>query len=140
MAHQAARSSRSARRGGAGLILVVLITLAIILVLYFGNFGGGSYMQGVQQTREQGRQMHVQVNTQQLMTLITQYKLQNDRLPSSVEDLEAPAAAFRDPWGQQITFEFEQNGASTTVVFRSPGPDGESGTEDDVVMREPMPV
>lgn len=130
------------RRGGGGLILMVLIAMAIVLVLYFGNLtGGGSYMQQVAKTRQKGLQTSVQLNTQQLMTMIVQHKLATDRLPQNVDELGAPPGAFADPWGQPITFEYEVDSAgSQIVVFSSPGPDGEPGTADDIIVRERLPL
>jgi len=143
MPRELARSARgpsASRPGGGALILVVLLALVIVLVLYFGNFGGGSYAGQIAQTRKSGRAMAVEMNTQQLVTLIAQYKLANNKLPGTPEDLDAPGA-FRDPWGNPVTFTFsDAGGGRTNVTFRSAGPDGQDGTADDVNKTEPLPV
>lgn len=127
-----------ARRGHGALILVVLIAMAIILVLMFSGFGGGSYMQQQTTARKQGREMAHTLNTRQLTMLISMYRDQHGRLPKNAAELDN-ASAFRDQWGNPITFTFEQNPAGqTTVVYRSPGPDGESGTPDDIEHRDTL--
>ena len=132
-----------ARRGGAAGVLVVLITLVIILVVVFMNVGGsGSYAEKLSDTRKQGQELNVQINTDQLKTMILQFKLTNDRLPKDVAELEAGPGAFKDPWGNPITFTYgEQAGAGPqAVTFRSAGRDGEEGTEDDIVINDTLPL
>src|SRR5690606_3697636 len=106
--------------------------------------GGGSYMQQVQRSRQQGQRMNVEINTRQLLTMIAQFKLQNDRLPQSMEELEAPPGAFQDPWGNAITFEYAApeggRGQPESVIFRSAGPDGELNAADEVTQTERLPV
>ncbi len=132
-----------ARRGGAAGVLVVLITLVIILVVVFMNVGGsGSYAEKLSETRKSGQELNVQINTDQLKTMIVQYKLTNDRLPEDVAELEAGPGAFKDPWGNPITFEYGERVGSgpQAVIFRSAGRDGEAGTEDDIVINDTLPL
>lgn len=130
------------RRGGSGLIVMALITLAVVLLLYFANLtGGGSSIEHVAQTRRRGLEASLQLNTQQLVTLIVQHKLANDRLPQSMEELDAPPSALADPWGRPMTFEYEEEGPGPAlVIVRSAGPDGEPGTGDDIIVRERLPL
>lgn len=135
----AKHTARWDRRGAGALILVVLIALAIILVLYFAG-GNSSYMSQVANTRRQGRQMATDLATNQLTILIAQYRQEQGKLPQSPSDFEDHAAAFKDPWGGPITFTFEESrGGPTKVVYSSPGPDGETGTSDDVTKTETLP-
>jgi hypothetical protein len=130
------------RRGHGALILVVLIALVIILILYFGSGpGGGSYMQQVAQTRKQGKQMARDLQTQQLVILMSQYRQDNGKLPGSWDDLEAPRESTLDPWGKPMSFSFETDNKTgkTTVTFRSDGPDGEPNTGDEVSKTDTLP-
>ncbi len=131
--------SHATRRGSGGLILVVLVALAIVLALYFGNFGGsGSYTQQLSGARKAGRQVAVDMNTQQWVTLIAAYRLQNNKLPAAAADLDSPGA-FVDPWGSPVVFSFSEQGGQTMVTFTSPGPNGLAGDEDDVKKTVPVP-
>lgn len=135
------KKSSPHRRGHGALILSVLIAIAIILILMFGNFGGGSYMKQVSNTRKKGKDTAAEISTQQLTILIAQYRQTNGKLPANWEELEAPAESYRDPWGQPLTFtcETDKRTGSTKVTFRSIGPDGEANTADDVVRTENLP-
>jgi hypothetical protein len=127
------------RRGHGALILIVLIAVAIGLFLMFGNMGGTSYTQQVAQTQKSGRSLAHDLNTRQLSILIAQYRSEQNRLPKTAADLDQEAA-FRDQWGNPITFSFEQApGGQTTVIYRSKGPDGQPNTQDDVEKRETLP-
>jgi hypothetical protein len=138
------------RRGNGALILVVLIALAIVLYLMFGMNTGGSggstgkgsgstYMGQVGETRRQGKAAAAEISTQQLSILIAQYRNENNRLPKSPADMGDDRGAFRDPWGNEMTFAFEEQRGKTMVTYRSKGPDGEAGTEDDVSRPDALP-
>jgi cell division protein FtsB len=128
------------RRGHGAVILVLLLGVALVLYLAFGNMGGGkSYTQQLSTTRQQGIQMARELETRQLSILIAQYRAENNRLPQTAADLDNDAA-FRDPWGNPLTFTFEtpRNGP-VKIFYRSAGPDGELNTEDDVVKEDSLP-
>lgn len=130
------------RRGNAAFgLIALLVVMAIILFLYFGNAGGGSYSQQVVETRRQGQAMAVRLNTQQLSILIATHRQSTGKLPGALEELEAPPNAFRDPWGQPISFTCEEDRATggTRVTYRSIGADGQPNTEDDIVQVETLP-
>jgi hypothetical protein len=129
----------AARRGHGALILVVLIAMAIMLYLMFGSGGGGkSYMQQMSTTRQNAKATVQDINTQQLSILIAQYRVDNGKLPAKGADLENDVA-LRDPWGNAMTFTFEDERGRTKVTYRSRGPDGEANTEDDVTKSETLP-
>jgi len=126
-------------RGNGILLLVILITLAIALYLMFGNMGGTSYMQQVQQTKKKGREMVNEISTQQMSLLIAMYRQNNSKLPKEPADLDSPGA-FNDQWGKEMRFTFEEKkGQGTIVTYISAGPDGEFGTEDDVKRTDVLP-
>jgi hypothetical protein len=122
-------------RAAVGLIGLLLVT-AIVLYLLFGNMGETTYMDEVQKGKERGQEVSLEMQAQQLLTSVTQYQLANDALPRTMEDLEAPAGAFVDPWGLQVRFTCEKEERSGRGVLRieSAGPDGEFETEDDLTV------
>ena len=129
------------RRGTGALLLVVLIAMLIILLLYFGG-GNKSYMNQVQNTRKQGKQMAQDINTDQLVKLILIYRDQNNgALPKTWEEIDAPAESYTDPWGKPMKFTCEEDQKTRKVVvrFHSDGPDGEAGTPDDINRSETLP-
>ena len=136
------------RHGHGALILVVLIAMAIILYLMFGSTGSGgsggsggnsSYMGQVSQSRKSGKAVAADINTQQLSILIAQYRQENNnKLPASPADFDNPGS-FRDPWGGELSFSFSDSRGKTTVTYKSKGPDGEAGTEDDVTKTDTLP-
>lgn len=127
-------------RGHGALLLLVLVAVAIILVLMFGNFGGGSYSQGLAGARREARQTAADINVRHLAILIAQHRVEHGRLPTRPEDLDN-AEAFRDAYGNTISFTYDEPrpGGATQVTFRSAGPDGVAGNEDDLVATAPLP-
>ncbi len=137
------QKSRVARRGNAAFGLIgILVVMAIILYLMFGNMGGTTSMDEVNKARKQGEQVSIDMQAQQLLTSVTQYQLANDALPQSMEDLEAPAKAYLDPWGLQVRFTCEKDLRSGKGLLHivSAGPDGEFETEDDLTMTKDLPM
>lgn len=136
------RSSVASRGSAAFGLIALLVVMAIVLYLLFGNMGGTSYMNEVKKGREQGQQVSIDMQAEQLLVSVTQYQLANDALPRSMEDLEAPAGAFLDPWGVQVRFTCEKDHGSGRGVLHivSAGPDGKFETEDDVVVTRDLAV
>jgi len=125
------------RRGHGILILSVLLAVALMFVLMYGNFGGGgSYTQQIAKTRDTARVIAAEIKGRDLATLIAQYRADNNKLPESLADLEAPPAATRDQWGQDLTISYKDD---DVVVITSIGADGQAGTEDDSVIEERIP-
>lgn len=120
-------------RGGAGVgIILLLVVLLIGLLIYFVQAGsGGNYARQLSETRRSGVEVKREINTSQLTLLITMFRDQNNRLPKDAEEMDA-AAAFRDEWGNPITFTFRPSPGGTTVTYHSNGPDGEPNTGDDL--------
>ncbi len=132
------------RRGfGAGIGLVAgLVVLLIALALMFGTFGGKSYMQNVASTRKTAIKTVDNINTNQLTQCIVAYKLTNNRLPQTAEELEA-GPSLMDPWNHPMTFSYtttkEGGRELTTVTWRSAGPDAQMNTEDDILKQDQIP-
>lgn len=147
----------TSRRGHGALIIMVLITMAIVLYLMFGtgggggsggstskpgsNSGGSSYMGQVSKTRKQGKETAADISTQHLCVLIAQYRDENNKLPKTAADMGDSASYFRDSWGGDLTFSFEENRQTGKVMvkFVSKGEDGQAGTEDDVTRTDSLP-
>jgi Na+-transporting methylmalonyl-CoA/oxaloacetate decarboxylase gamma subunit len=127
--------------GGAGLgLLVLLLALLIILVMYFGNFGGKSYMQNVATARKSAIQLKADIDTHNLTELIEAcYLSNNSKLPQTPEETDQPGV-FMDQWHHPITFTYKKEGDKTFVVYHSNGPDGEPNTEDDVVKTDQLSI
>ncbi|MEX2217505.1 MAG: hypothetical protein WD749_01990 [Phycisphaerales bacterium] len=138
-------AASAGRRGHGALILVVLVAIAIMLVLMFGSFGGGSsYTKAVGGARTQAKARVQDINTQQQSILLAQWRQSNGgKLPKGPADLEEDAVHFKDPWGGELTFTFEASrggaGGATKVHYKSKGPDGAAGTEDDVTKTDTLP-
>lgn len=135
------RSRGDVRPGWAAFGLIgLLIVMAIVLYLMFGTGGGSSYMEQVGKTRQSGKQLAVDINTRDLLTLIATHQMNTGDLPRTMEELEAPYGSFNDPWGTQLTFDYEDERATPpTVIITSAGPDMAFGTEDDIVKKERLP-
>lgn len=137
------RVSPAAERGRASVGLIgLLIVTAIGLYLLFGNMGGTSSMNEVKKGREQGQRVGIDMQSEQLITVITQYQLANDTLPQTMADIEAPPNAYLDPWGTQIRFTCEEDrrGGKGVIHIVSAGPDGEFDTEDDLTVTRDLPI
>jgi Na+-transporting methylmalonyl-CoA/oxaloacetate decarboxylase gamma subunit len=136
------RNARPGRSLGAGIGLVLsLVVMLIVMAMYFGTFGGKSYMQNVASARKQAIQTVQDINTQQLNTCIAAFKIQHNRLPQTAEELDV-GPALLDPWKKPMTFSYQthREGAheSTTVIWRSAGPDGVMDTPDDIVKHDKL--
>jgi hypothetical protein len=126
--------------GGAGIgLLVLLLAILIILIMAFGSFGGKSYVQGIGAARKQARAVKEDIQTYGLTQLIVAVYNQNNKLPNTPEET-GDAAAFRDPWGHEITFTYKKEGDRTYIVYHSDGPDGTPNTDDDIVKQDQLPI
>lgn len=135
-------------------LIALLIVVAIIFFLFFGvggssstNTGGsastgtGGYIGAVGETRKTAKAASFNINTQQIGLLIAQYRDTNKNLPRTFDDIDAPPSMKVDPWGNPITFTFDEKpGANTIrVIYRSNGPDGKPGTSDDQTVTGEIP-
>lgn len=129
-----------ARRGGAGAGLIgLLVVLLIGLLIYaVSGGGGGSYTDQLIESRKTGMEVRQNITTNQLVILIAAYRQERGKLPTTPADLESPGA-FNDPWGQEMTFSCKEGPTGTVVTFRSIGPDGQAGNEDDVTREDKLP-
>jgi general secretion pathway protein G len=137
--NRCSRHRKTARktRGGFTLmeVMLVLVIIAAIAGIAVVNIGG---------VRVQAFNRTAKAEISNFKSLIATYDLNVGSLPSTLEalyeqpsDLADPTKWTRvsrdpikpDPWGRP--YEYKVNGADFEI--RSLGPDGQSGTEDDIV-------
>lgn len=133
--HSARRNRRLRRRGFTlleiMLVLVIIAAIAGIAVVNIGSF------------QERGFRRTATAEISNIKTMLESYKLEVGTYPKELShlyeqpsDLADPTKWMKiskkpinpDPWGQP--YEYTLNGAD--FELRSAGPDGKSGTEDDV--------
>jgi general secretion pathway protein G len=134
------RPSRSAARAGFTLIevLLVLIILVIIGSLAVNVFTG---------TQDRASINAAKSNVAPVRTAIDLYKLDLNKYPTKLADLwEKPSDATQaekwngpyleklkpDPWGNEYQYAAQGKKNTNKYDFWSNGPDGQSGTEDDI--------
>lgn len=107
--------------GGLGVALMLVFT-------FVGPGGGSGSGSPVLKLDEVGR---VAANLEELKVSVQTHVLENRKLPAELTELGSHPAMYIDPWGNP--FVLRQTGEK---VFRlsSNGPDGEAGTDDDVVV------
>lgn len=135
-----ARNRQTKKRSGFTLIevLLVLIILAIIAGMATTQFGG---------VREQANIDSVKSQIGLVKSAIELYELRFNQYPSQIEDLwEKPSDSTiadkwtepyleklpADPWGNEYVYEQEGKQNAGKYDFWSKGPDGKSGTDDDI--------
>ncbi len=132
------RNRSRIRRQRRGFTLMEVLLVLIILVVLAGfaiqNFSG---------LGESARRNAAKAQVVQLASSVSQYKMLMQQLPPNLEalkdqpsDLATPGDWTQllkkiplDPWGHP--YEYKINGASFEI--RCVGPDGQSGTSDDIV-------
>jgi general secretion pathway protein G len=130
------RRTRINRLRHAFTLMEVLLVLIILVVL------AGLVIRNFMPTLESAKKSSAKIMISSLSSSLKQYQLQLGTLPTSldalhqqpadadastwVQMLEKPVAM--DPWGKP--YEYKLNGS--TFELRSVGPDGQSGTADDI--------
>jgi len=131
------RRVRSGRRGGAGIfLLIVLIAVALMFALMF--MPGGSAEQAVE-TRDRAQEFSIDIQARQMAIQIAAFRMANQgRDPADLDELTGGASSsYTDPWGTELQFAVRDEGRGPgVVVVESAGPDGEFGTEDDLVSEQ----
>lgn len=131
-------NNRHQRRRGGFTLIEVLLVLVILVIL--GSFAGVAIFSAQQRALEQ--QAEIQVNG--LESAVKLYMLNMNTAPQSLEDLVQKPSDSRadkwkgpyfdkkeiplDPWDNQ--YEYQGNGSEYRIW--SMGPDGASGTDDDI--------
>ena len=137
--NRCSRHRKAARKNRSGFtlmeVMLVLVIIAAIAGIAVVNIGG---------VRVQAFNRTAKAEISNFKSLIATYDLNVGSLPSTLEalyeqpsDLADPTKWSRvsrdpikpDPWGRP--YEYKVNG--TEFEIRSLGPDGQSGTDDDIV-------
>jgi general secretion pathway protein G len=121
----------------SGFTLLELLLVLIILVVI-----AGFSIRAVTGTLDGAKKKQAKIDVSNYSTMLKEYQLEVGSLPTELEGLHTqPAdadpsvwvqktdkAIKMDPWGKP--YEYKPNG--TSFEMRSVGPDGQSGTADDI--------
>lgn len=129
------RSARTSLRRGFTLLEVLLVLIILVVIAGFAirNFTG---------TLDQANKRAATAQLSQLSSSIKQYQLMMQQLPPTIDALQNQPADLanpgdwtklldkipNDPWNRP--YEYKLNGS--TFELRCVGPDGQSGTSDDI--------
>ncbi len=131
------RTIRRTRSRSAFTLMEVLLVLIIIVVI--AGFG----IRALSGTFESAKKNQAKAMLGILSTSLKEYQFQVGALPSALDALHQQPSDLADPsqWVQKLDkpvpadpwnrpYEYKLNG--TTFDLRSVGPDGQSGTQDDI--------
>ncbi len=128
--------SRSRLRRGFTLLELLLVLVILVVIAGFG-------IQAFNGTRERAKKQQAKITLGMLSTMLKQYQMEVNNLPSALaalhempSDIADPSNWVKksdkpiplDPW--EHPYEYKLNGSE--FELRSLGPDGQSGTEDDI--------
>jgi general secretion pathway protein G len=122
----------------SGFTLLELLLVLIILVVI-----AGFSIRAVTGTLDGAKKKEAKISVNMYSTMLKEYQLEVGQLPTELEGLHSQPADITDatlwvqktdkpikmdPWGKP--YEYKSNGS--TFELRSVGPDGQSGTADDI--------
>lgn len=128
--------SRNNVRSGFTLLELLLVLIILVVIAGFG-------IRAVQGTLDGAKKKEAKITLSLFSTMLKEYQLEVGQLPSELEGLHTQPADITDaslwvqktdkaikmdPWGKP--YEYKPNGS--TFELRSVGPDGQSGTADDI--------
>lgn len=128
--------SRSRLRGGFTLLELLLVLVILVVIAGFG-------IQAFNGTRENAKKKEAKITLGMLSAMLKQYQMEVNTLPSALaalhempSDISDPSNWVKksdkpipvDPWDHP--YEYKLNGSE--FELRSLGPDGQTGTEDDI--------
>ena len=118
------------RKHDAFTLLEMLIVLTIMGILM--AVGMAAYTNVIATTKKKAAQTEMG----QLKIGVMSYRMANNTLPASVEDLvkdgDVNTDAATDPWNVKYKLSFKTQGSFTTMIITSAGPDKKFGTADDI--------
>jgi len=128
--------SQSRLRRGFTLLELLLVLVILVVIAGFG-------IQAFNGTRENAKKKQAKITLGMLSASLKQYEMEVNNLPSALGALYEMPSDISDPsnWVQKIDkpvpsdpwdrpYEYKLNGSK--FELRSIGPDGQSGTEDDI--------
>lgn len=129
-------NSRKSIRHGFTLMELLLVLIILVVIAGFS-------IRAVQGTLEGAKKKQAKIMLGILSTSLKEYQLEVGNLPSALEALHTQPSDItdaslwvmkldkeipKDPWGKP--YDYKPNG--TSFDLRSVGPDGQSGTADDI--------
>ncbi len=128
--------SRTNLRRGFTLLELLLVLVILVVIAGFG-------IQVFTGTQKQARLKQAKITLGMLSTALKQYQMEVNVLPSSLEALHVQPSDLTNPndWVQKLgkpvpldpwDHQYEYKPSGTEFDLRSAGPDGQSGTEDDI--------
>ncbi|MEM6989865.1 MAG: type II secretion system protein GspG [Myxococcota bacterium] len=123
------RIRRAALATQRGMTLIEIMVVVAIISLIMGGVGLMAFnrFQDAQQTTAKNQTTTIE------QAVMTYRASKRGKCPRTLIELRASGYLSntpKDPWGND--YEFVCDGAATEVEVRSPGPDGESETDDDI--------
>ncbi len=128
--------SQSRLRRGFTLLELLLVLVILVVIAGFG-------IQAFNGTRENAKKKEAKITLGMLSTSLKQYQMEVNNLPSALAALHEMPSDISDPsnWVMKLSkpvpndpwdhpYEYKLNGSE--FELRSMGPDGQSGTEDDI--------
>ena len=128
--------SRTKLRRGFTLLELLLVLVILVVIAGFG-------IQAFTSTRERAKMQQAKITLGMLSTSLKQYQMEVNTLPSALEALHVMPSDITDPnnWVKKLDkpvpkdpwehpYEYKVNGSEFDL--RSVGPDGQSGTTDDI--------
>ncbi len=134
-----------------GFTLIELLVVIVILGIL-----GGLVVPRIADRPEQAREVKAQMQMEELSSALKQFKIDNGFYPTTEQGLQAlvekPSTVFggrearnypqggyldkipEDPWGNEYIYIYPGEHGDFDIV--SPGPDGEAGTDRDIVSWE----
>ena len=129
--------ARSRLRRGFTLLELLLVLVILVVIAGFG-------IQAFNGTRERAKKQQAKITLGLLSGALKQYQIEVNNLPSALAALHEMPSDITDPnnWVKKLDkpvpldpwdrpYEYKLNGSE--FELRSLGPDGQSGTEDDIV-------
>ena len=130
--HTAPDSTDRRRRRQLGMTLIEIMVVLAIISLILGGVGVMAFNRYKDAQLEETKNQVVQIHQ-----LVEQFLLTKRKCPKNLQEIKAAGIASKvskDSWGNDYEIKCEQGGGDAIEV-RSPGPDGQPGTEDDISSR-----
>ncbi len=116
-----------------GMLIVVVLALVIVYAVYFTKTGGKSNIKVMVDKYAEAKIDLTKVNLATLERIVADRMASDGQAPADLRELarfQPMAASYPDAWGRVIRYE---RLSDSSFRLTSAGPDGEFGTDDDIV-------
>lgn len=123
------RRRRRRRRSELGMTLIEIMVVLAIISLILGGVGVMAFNRFKDAQADEAKNQVTQIHQ-----LVEQYMLSKRKCPKNLQEIKAAGIASKvskDPWGNDYEIHCEQ-GSAESIEVKSAGPDGQTGTEDDL--------